>query len=217
MMVAVSIKAVIFDFDGTLIDSAPDLVAALNTLRAERKLPPIEADSIIKLVANGSRAMMREFLIEEGDDMEKLRTQFLAAYDDTGHRRTKFFAGIELMLRELARHEIRWAIVTNKPKAQTVDLIAALNLDGKVEQVICGDTLPRAKPHPDGLLKVCEQFELRPKQCLYVGDNRIDCQAAENCAMPFAAAGWGYWNERDTSTTVLNEPNEILPMLGIIS
>ena len=208
------IKAVIFDFDGTLVDSAPDLVAALNVLRARRGLLPVEARSITTLVANGSRAMMREFLLRDGDDMEELRQQFLAAYDSTNHQRTKLFAGIESMLGRLEQHGVVWAIVTNKPKAQTETLLTVLNLQRRVAQLVCGDTLSRAKPHPDGLLKVCEQLALQPQKCLYVGDNLIDRQAAESCAMPFAAAGWGYWYERDTTAKVLNAPDEILPMLG---
>ena len=206
-------KAVLFDLDGTLADTGPDLVAALNVMRVERGLPEVSMKEAGHLVGYGSRLLMREMLVEEGEDIEPLRDRFLREYELTGHSRTTLFVGIEELLRKLEESTIPWAIVTNKPTRQTEGLLPVLGLDGRAVSVVCSDTLERYKPHPDGLLHVCDKVGVEAGKAVFVGDNNLDVKAAQSCGMPFVAAGWGYWEEDMQADLVLSDPLQILELV----
>lgn len=200
--------AILFDFDGTLADTGPDLVAALNSMRAERELPPITREEITaSQIANGSRSMMRAHLLSDDEDVEQWRPQFLAAYDATAHTQTRLFDGIPKLLERLEELNVPWAIITNKPTAQTLDLLPVLGLDKRAAMVVCADTYPLPKPDPTGVNAICAELEIDPSAGLLVGDAPIDLQAAAAAQMPFAAAGWGYWE--DETDWVLAHPDEL--------
>lgn len=205
-------QAFIFDLDGTLADTGPDLVAALNALRMQRELAPVAYELAKPLVSHGSRRMMQEFLLQDGDDMELMRDSFLVEYAKINHATTVLFAGIDSTLRELEGREIPWAIVTNKPTALTMPLLPVIGLERRARAIVCSDTLPRYKPEPDGLLHVASQLGLAPQSCVYVGDNEIDQQAAASAAMPFVAAGWGYWPRGQQAPRLCAAPAELLAL-----
>lgn len=206
-------QAVLFDLDGTLADSAPDLIAALNAMRVARKLEPLDREVFTAdQIANGSRSLMRAHLLAEEDDVEAHRPEFLAAYDATLHSQTKLFPGIATVLDKLDELHVPWAIITNKPTAQTQDLLPILGLDKRVAMVVCGDTYPQAKPDPTGVHAICSKLNINPQDGLLIGDALIDKNAAANAGMPFAAAGWGYW--KDDADWVMTAPSEILQLLA---
>ena len=201
-------KAVIFDLDGTLADTAPDLVAALNVMRKQRNLKPMDVSELTAdELANGSRSMMRAHLLEPDEDVEQWRPEFFKQYDAIAHQHTTLFDGMHELLDCLDDKKIPWAIVTNKPEQQTFDLLPIIKLDKRVAMVVCGDTFPKPKPDPTGLLAVCSKLNLEPQDCIFLGDAIIDEQAAVACNMHFVAAGWGLW--RGQTKWVCNHPDEI--------
>ena len=207
-----SCKAFLFDLDGTLADTGPDLAEALNMMRKKRGLEAVDYEIAKPLVSHGSRRMMQELLIDEGEDVEPLRSQFLAEYARIDHATTVLFEGIEEVLREMEARSIPWAIVTNKPTDLTMALLPVVGLDNRASEIVCSDTLPHYKPDPDGLLYVAKQLRLDPSSCVYVGDNEIDARAATSAQMPFVAAGWGYWPEHDPAERLLQAPAQLLEL-----
>ena len=206
-------EAVLFDLDGTLANTGPDLVAALNMMRQERDLPPVKFDEVKYVVGYGSRRLMREYLINEGEDLEILRKQFLSEYDRIAHENSQLFKGIPHVLDYLDNNSIPWAIVTNKPTKQTLSFIKKFNLEHRISQLVCSDTLPKYKPDPDGIIHVCNKLNIEPRNGVYIGDTTIDEDAANACGMPFLAAGWGYWQPDLNTKFLLQEPQEILDYL----
>ena len=204
---------VFFDLDGTLAETAPDLLAALNFLRAERGMPPVDFAQVKGLVSGGSRKMMRAFLCEKGEDVEPLREKFFAAYERQGHKRSRLFAGISEVLDKIEKLGLRWAIVTNKPTRFAGQLLSVLGLEERCCSLVCGDTLPVAKPHPEPLLAACKECSLDPQKVLFLGDDPVDQQAAAACRMQFAAVDWSELWSGD-HPIVLSEPAEILAVLA---
>ena len=203
---------VFFDLDGTLAETAFDLLAALNVLRAERGLAPVEFDQVKGLLSGGSRRMMRAFLCDQGEEVEPLRPKFFAAYEQQQHARSRLFAGMEEVLARIEEEGMRWAIVTNKPERLAEPLLARLGLQGRFCALVGGDTLPVAKPHPDPLLAACRKCDLAPEKVLFLGDDPVDQAAAAACRMQFAAVNWsGLWS--GSHPLVLTEPSEILAVL----
>ena len=188
------IKAVLFDLDGTFADTAPDLAAALNHTRATRHLPPLPLAALRLQASHGSRGLLKiGFDIEpDAPDFNPLRDIFLDYYAHHICVHTQLFEGIETLIDELDQRGIKWGIVTNKPHRFTVSLMQALNLSSRAACLISGDTCARAKPHPDPLLKACDLLGLSPQQCLYLGDDIRDIQAANATGMPGIIARYGY-------------------------
>ena len=208
------VKAAIFDLDGTLADTGPDLVAALNVLREKRGLHPVSMKEAGHVVGYGSRKLMKDFLADENEEIAPLRNSFLDAYEMLGHANTTLFEGIKELLSGLEEKKVPWSIVTNKPSRHTNSLLPVIGLDGRPAVVVCSDTLSRHKPHPDGLLHVCDKLGIGAKEAVFVGDNDLDVEAAESCGMPFVAAGWGYWPNGMPSEVVLEDPRDVLGMVG---
>ena len=216
------IKAVLFDLDGTFADTAPDLAAALNHTRATRQLPPLPL-SILRLQAsNGSRGLLKVgFDIEpDAPDYGQLRDIFLDYYAHNICVLTKLFADTAELIDELERRNIKWGIVTNKPHRYTVPLMQALGYAARADCLISGDTCVNAKPHPEPLLKACQIIGVAPAQCLYLGDDLRDMQAANAAKMRGIIANYGYvgddvsienWNAHGS----INRPTELLNMLTL--
>ncbi len=181
----------LFDFDGTLADTADDMLAALNRLLAEYQKPPLSRAAAVGCISGGARALLQKGGIDEAE-AEKARAVFLRYYEETGYAKTRLLPGIAAMLKTLNGGGIRWGVVTNKPRRYYQPIAEMLGLASRGAAVmLCGDDLAKAKPHPDGLLAAAGQTP--PECCFYVGDDWRDAAAAGNAKMAFIAAVWGYF------------------------
>ncbi|MFO1402102.1 MAG: phosphoglycolate phosphatase [Steroidobacteraceae bacterium] len=186
-------RAVLFDLDGTLLDTAPDMVGALDALLAEHARPPLEYASVRALVSHGSIAVVRRgFPDADEAQFEQLRQRFLEIYAARLTRETRLFPGFEPVLATLEQRGIRWGVVTNKPGFLTEPLLAGLGLRTRAACVLSGDTLPERKPHPRPLLVAAEQAGAAPAACIFVGDALRDIQAARAAGMLPLIARFGY-------------------------
>ncbi|MCZ7564808.1 MAG: phosphoglycolate phosphatase [Burkholderiales bacterium] len=188
------IRAVLFDLDGTLADTAPDLTAALNALLGEHGRAPVPLERTRPLTSAGARGMLQAgFGIAPGSsEYEPLKARFLDLYGQSVCAQTRLFPGMDALLDALERRGLRWGVVTNKPERFTTPLLAALGVLHRAACVVSGDTTERPKPHPDPLLHAAGALALAPTACLYVGDDLRDVQAARAAGMPVVAAGYGY-------------------------
>ena len=212
-----TVRAVLFDLDGTLADTAPDLAGALNELLAERGRPAVPVSRARPLTASGARGMLRVgFGIDpQHEEYEVLKTRFLELYESRLCVDTSLFAGIAELLDALEARAIPWGIVTNKAERYTFPLLKALRLSERAACIVGGDTVQRAKPHPDPLLHAARAMTLDPGSCLYVGDDRRDIDAARAAAMPVIAAAYGYLGESADphewgADAVIDHPLEVL-------
>ncbi|MEO5687168.1 MAG: phosphoglycolate phosphatase [Burkholderiaceae bacterium] len=189
-----AVRGVLFDLDGTLIDSAPDLAGAANRLRADHGLEPLPLEMLRPMVGSGARGMVGiAFGIAPGEPrFESLRDAFLAHYEAGLLQRTHPFDGVEQMLSALEAAGMPWGIVTNKATRFTAPIVAGLGLAQRAAVVVCGDTTPHAKPHPEPLWHAARAMGLAPEGVVYVGDDLRDAQAARAAGMPMLAATWGY-------------------------
>src|SRR3990172_4118759 len=188
------IKAVLFDLDGTFADTAPDLAAALNHARGARNQPPLSVEMIRPQASHGSRGLLKTgFGIEpEHPDYDSLRDIFLDYYARHICVHTRLFGGMAELVAELERRNVRWGIVTNKPHRFTVPLMQALGYADRAASLISGDTCTHAKPHPEPMLKASQIIGVAPAQCLYLGDDLRDMQAANAAGMRGIIARYGY-------------------------
>lgn len=189
-----AIKAVLFDLDGTLLDTAPDLIAACNTLLAEHHLPQV-ADEVLKpLISIGSKPLIQAiFNINDNDSrLNTLRQRFFSLYQQSIAEKTTLFPGMDTVLTYLETQQIPWGIVTNKLTQHTLPLLQALSLAKRASCVICGDTLSTAKPDPQPILHACALLEISPKDCLYIGDAKSDVIASKAAGTHSLVALYGY-------------------------
>jgi phosphoglycolate phosphatase len=188
------LRGVLFDLDGTLIDSAPDLAGAANRLRADHGLAPLPLASLRPMVGSGARGMVGvAFGVGPGEPrFEPLRDAFLAHYESGLLQLTRPFDGVDAMLSALEAAGIPWGIVTNKATRFAVPIVEGLGLARRAAVLVCGDTTPNAKPHPQPLWHAAQAMGLAPDSVAYVGDDLRDAQAARAAGMPMAVATWGY-------------------------
>jgi phosphoglycolate phosphatase len=189
-----TIRAVLFDLDGTLADTAPDLADALNRLLAERGRAAVPFEHARPVTSSGARGMLRVgFGIDpQHAEYDALRARFLDLYAENICRETRLFDGIGELLAAIEGRGLPWGIVTNKAERFTFPLLAALGLEARTACVVGGDTTGRIKPHPDPLLHAARALGLAPGACLYLGDDLRDVQAARAAGMPVLAAAYGY-------------------------
>lgn len=187
-------QAVLFDLDGTLVDSAPDLGEAANDLRARRGLAPLPLSIYRPLTGTGARGMVGAALgVHPGEDsFEALRDEYLDLYAARMTRLTRVFDAVAPVIDLLDARALPWGIVTNKHTRYAVPVVAAAGLTARSRVLVCGDTTARAKPHPDPLLEAARRLGVEPGHCLYVGDDLRDVQAGQAAGMATVAAGWGY-------------------------
>lgn len=187
-------SAVLFDLDGTFADTAPDLAAALNHVRRLHNLPPLTLETIRPQASNGSAGLLKlGFGIEpDAAEFPALREAFLTHYAAHICDHTRLFPGMAQLLGILERRGLPWGIVTNKPHRFTLPLMQALGCDRRAACLVSGDTCTRAKPHPDPLFKACEMIGVTPGNCLYMGDDKRDVDAARAAGMRCIVARYGY-------------------------
>ena len=191
---------ILFDLDGTLVDTAPDFIEALNALRAEINLPPLAPSHqtstrmIEVAVTEGLPALVAAGLAITTDHPESLLWQkrLLKAYQQNLGLYSKLFPGIEALLQTLEQRQIPWGIVTNKHEAQTHPLLKTLGLSHRAACIVCGDTTAYAKPHPEPLFYACRQIGVSPTHCIYIGDAERDIIAGNAAGMTTIAALFGY-------------------------
>jgi len=213
---------VLFDLDGTLVDSAPDLAGAANEMRRAHGLPAMPFEALRPMVGSGARGMLHAAFGIGPDDarFDVLRADFLARYEARILRETRVFDRIEPVLQALERQRLPWGIVTNKIARFSVPVVEGLGLMPRCAVLVSGDTTAFAKPHPQPLLEAARQLALAPEYCIYVGDDRRDVEAGRRARMPTLAAAWGYLG-RDESVhdwnaeAVLAHPGELLNWLGM--
>jgi len=215
-------RAVLFDLDGTVADSAPDLAGAANELRQAHGLSAMPFEALRPMVGTGARGMLQAAFGIGPDDpsFDALRTDFLARYEARILRETRVFARIEPVLLALDRQRLPWGIVTNKIARFAVPLVEGLGLMPRCAVLISGDTTPFAKPHPQPLLEAAHRLGLAPEQCIYIGDDRRDIEAGRRANMPVLAAAWGYLGRDEAvhdwdADAVLAHPEELLNWLGM--
>ena len=187
-------KGVFFDLDGTLADTAPDLVAAANLLRTSRSLEPLAYELLRPKASAGARGLIEGAFGYTPDhpDFTQLRDEFLSNYEKAICVEGKLFEGMDELLLELEQNQVIWGIVTNKFERFTFPLLASMQLDQRSKAIIGGDTTGFSKPHPAPVLKAAEINNLDPKVCLYVGDDLRDIEAGKAAGMTTVAASYGY-------------------------
>lgn len=187
-------RAWLFDLDGTLVDTAPDLGHAANHVRGQCGLPPLPLADYRSSSSAGARGLLRIALglRPEDADFPARRESFLAHYREHLSAHADCFVGIETFLGALEQRHLPWGVVTNKPGWLTQPLMQDLGLAARAACIVSGDSTPRPKPAPDPLLLACRQLGLEPADCVYVGDDLRDIQAAHAAGMRAIAAGWGY-------------------------
>lgn len=191
--------AVLFDLDGTLLDTAPDFFRLLNQMLAERQLPELDPTKVRQQVSNGAAAMIQSaFNIDACDPLaEPLRAQLLELYQQNPVQESRLFAGMDRLLLWLEQQQIPWGIVTNKPEHLCRPILQQLQLTARCSTLICPDHVTQSKPHPEGLLKACTELNCQPQHCLYIGDHRRDIEAGLNAGMTTIAALYGYLADGD--------------------
>jgi phosphoglycolate phosphatase len=213
------IQAVLFDLDGTLLDSATDLYAALRIYCDEvgAATPPYEV--VREVVSRGGRAILRCAFAEDDAALQRRMPRYLAIYAEVMARHTRPFDGIEPLLAGIEAAELRWGIVTNKPAFLTEELIKRIDWDLRASAVVCGDTLPVKKPDPAPVLLACEHAGVEPARCLFVGDDARDVQAGHAAGLYTVAVRWGYLDGGDPDAwgadAVLDHPRQLAAMLGL--
>lgn len=197
------IRAVLFDLDGTLVDTAPDLGYALNLQRARHGLSPLADDTIRPQASHGARGLLGIGfgLQPENPRFASMREEFLKLYADNICHHSRPFPGILDLLSALESRNLKWGVVTNKPAVFTEPLMSILDLAERAACIVSGDTCPQPKPHPAPMLAAAELCGVMPSQCLYLGDAERDIQAANAASMPALVAAWGYLDATDQPHT----------------
>jgi phosphoglycolate phosphatase len=212
-----SVQAVLFDLDGTLVDSAPDLGAAVDVMRTARGLPSLPLAHYRSMAGAGARGMLGlAFGIEpEHADFSALREEFFTNYEQCLTQRTFAFDGVDALIDALVQRQLPWGVVTNKSSRFSLPLTAAMPLFATAGTIISGDTTPHAKPHPLPLLEAARQLGVPPAHCVYVGDDERDIVAGLAAGMHTVAATYGYLGQQtDTrqwgAHATIHSPHELL-------
>ena len=196
-MMHAACRAVLFDLDGTLIDSAPDLGAAADKMRTDRGLPSLDPALYRPMAGAGARGMLKIAfgLTPEDPDFMTMREEFFRNYEQAMAVRTYIFEGVVELIDQLQSRGLPWGVVTNKSARFTDPLTRMMPLFSSAGAIVSGDTTPHAKPHPEPLLEAARRMQLDPKHCWYVGDDERDIVAGRAAGMKTVAATYGYLGE----------------------
>jgi phosphoglycolate phosphatase len=213
---------VLFDLDGTLVDSALDLAGAINELRLARGLEVLPYEQLRPVVGSGARGMVgAAFGLAPGDaGYDMLKDEFLDRYACRLLQDTELFASMPAVLQHLEAHALPWGIVTNKALRFAEPLVQGLRLHQRAAVLIGGDSTPFTKPHPQPLLEAARRIGIAPAQCVYIGDDRRDMLAGRAAGMATVAAAWGYLGVGETvddwgADAILHAPGALLDWLGL--
>ena len=214
------VDVVLFDLDGTLADTAPDLIAAVNRVRQTLALPPVPAEQVRPVVSKGARAMLHAGIPERPEAQLDLLERFLAFYGERGNAETRLYDGVAAVLEALEAIRRPWGIVTNKPGYLTQPLLVALGLDRRASVVVSGDTLPVKKPDPAPVRHACDVLGVAPARAVLVGDDRRDVESALAAGAGAIVAAWGYIEAGDDPArwgggAIAATPAELAGLLGL--
>ena len=217
----VGIQAVLFDLDGTLVDSAPDLAGAADAMRLKRGLPSLDYAKYRPLCGSGARGMLQVAFGMGPDhaDYEAMRDEFFANYEACMLDNTYAFEGVAALIAALQARGMLWGVVTNKSERFALPLTAAMPLFGSAGVIVGGDTTPFSKPHPEPLLEAARRLGVPPELCLYVGDDERDIVAGKAAGMLTVAATYGYLGSASDvavwqADAQINSPLELLQLLS---
>ncbi len=217
-----SVQAVLFDLDGTLIDSAPDLAAAVDVMRTVRGMPSLPLSSYRPMAGAGARGMLGVAfdLTPEHPDFLTMREEFFCNYERCLTQRTQIFQGVPETLSMLIAQGLKWGVVTNKSERFTLPLTRSMPLFATAGVIVSGDTTPHAKPHPAPLLEAARRLNLQPEYCVYVGDDERDIVAGLAAGMTTVAVTYGYLGQQSDTTrwgahARINCVNDLLPLLQL--
>ncbi|WP_177343846.1 N-acetylmuramic acid 6-phosphate phosphatase MupP [Pseudomonas sp. TCU-HL1] len=219
-MTAMRLQAVLFDMDGTLLDSAPDFIAICQAMRTERGLPPQDEQAIRDVVSGGARAMVATAfeMDPESPDFEPLRLEFLERYQSHCAVLTRPFDGIDELLADIEHAKLIWGVVTNKPVRYAEPIMEQLGLAGRSAVLICPDHVKNSKPDPEMLLLACSKLNLDPASVLFVGDDLRDIESGRAAGTRTAAVSYGYIHPSDNpahwgADVVVDHPLELRAVL----
>jgi len=213
-------QLILFDLDGTLMDTAPDLGLALNMQRERHGLLPLSQNDIRPYASHGSKGLLSVGfgITPEHPDFNEKRIEYLALYDEVFTRSPVMFDGVTEVLAGIENKGLRWGVVTNKPRRFTQPLLKAIGLFDRAACVISGDDAPRAKPYPDTLLMACKQADIEPSSAIYIGDAERDIQAGIAAGMSTVVALYGYLDAMDKPDSwgadyKIHKANDILSII----
>ena len=214
-----AIRAMLFDLDGTLLDSAPDLVGSLNQVRRLENLPPLDVAEMSRFASHGAVGLLKAGMPAADDvTFESWRQEFLQHYAQNSFRDSALYDGVEEMLEFLQVSGIPWGIVTNKIEALTLPIIDAAKLRHSVNCVVCGDTLSKSKPDPAPVSLACGILEVLPQNTLFVGDDIRDLEAGNGAGTQLAAVHYGYGSYEFNDELVrgsyqINHPTDLIELV----
>ena len=216
------VKAVLFDLDGTLVDSAPDLGAAADEMRSDRGLPSLPLADYRPMAGAGARGMLGVAfgITPEAPEFPALREEFFVRYERRMLTGTRVFDGVVELVQALVARGTPWGVVTNKQRRFTEPLTAAIPLFASAGAIVCGDTTPFAKPHPEPLFEAARRLGVPPEACVYVGDDERDILAGRAAGMKTVAATYGYIGAQGDvalwrADAVVSLPIELLKLLEL--
>lgn len=222
----VKADAILFDLDGTLIDTAPDFIGVLNRQLQAHGRAPLPPEKIRAFVSQGAKAVVALGFGDRVDidsaEFEALRQEFLQSYLKHIADETVLFPGMDVLLTALEARGTPWGIVTNKHSMFTTPLLKALHLDSRCKVTICPDMVNHTKPHPEPMLKAADILKVKPEACVYVGDHRRDIEAGRNAGMATVAVSYGYVLEGESAADwqadyLVDSVAELSHLLGVVS
>ncbi|WP_253408667.1 N-acetylmuramic acid 6-phosphate phosphatase MupP [Pseudomonas citronellolis] len=219
-MTAMQLRAVLFDMDGTLLDTAPDFIAVCQAMLAAHGRPPIDAQRIADVVSGGARAMVTATfdMDPEADGFETLRQEFLDRYQDHCAVYSRLYDGMPELLESIERANLIWGVVTNKPVRFAEPIMQQLGLAERSAVLVCPDHVTNSKPDPEPLLLACSQLGIDPAQVLFIGDDLRDIESGRAAGTKTAAVRYGYIHPEDNpahwgADVIVDHPRDLLAVL----
>lgn len=215
------INTVLFDLDGTLIDTAPDMAAALDILCDEEQHVRLPYSDVRPIVSNGSVALVKLAFGDDVDEqtLERLKARYLEIYQDHLAIHSQLFDEMDVLLKQLEKNNIKWGVVTNKPGWLTEPLMESLGLHKRAACIVSSDSTENRKPHPEPMYHACRLTDAQPEECVYVGDARRDIEAGQNAGMKTIIAEYGYISDSENTEDwqadhSIQSPAQILALLS---